>query len=337
MTVPDGHRTPKTFLDRRGLPKPEGTFSRGAFMHARLWTMAALGFFSVFPLAGAGHAADAPADGGLLASWSDGGSSGREARRRAIAALPLDRMPAGGRAAVEKALRTTTLYRHLPVETFSCDAALLDFALEHPEAIVDIWRVLGISHLTLDPAGPEQWRLADGYGTTGALRLLYHDRQGGGGRMVFHGRGAYAGPLSPKALTGTCLLLVQYRPAEAGADGQPRQAVEIDAFLDVDGMGLEIVTRSLQPLIVRSAAANLHEICVFMETLSDAAVSNPTGIARLANRLTRTDPEDRRTLVSIARAAARPAAGEMHDPEQLQTELAARWLPAEELDRVHRR
>jgi hypothetical protein len=306
-------------------------------MQSHLWPMAALGFLSVFLLAPSSTAADAPHDGGVFSAWSDGGSSSREARRRAIDALPLERMPASSRAAVEKALRTTTLYRHLPLETFPCDAALLDFALEHPEAIVDIWRVLGISRLTLDPAGPEQWRLADGYGTTGAIRLLHRDRQGGGGRLVFHGRGAYAGPLSPKPLTGSCLLLVRYRPADAGADGHARQTVEIDAFLDVDGMGLEIVTRSLQPLIVRSAASNLHEICVFMETLSDAAANNPAGIARLASRLTRTDPEDRRSLTTIARAAAMPAAGEIRDPERLQTELAARWLPAEELDRIHQR
>jgi len=97
------------------------------------------------------------------------------------------------------------------------------------------------------------------------------------------------------------------------------------------------VTRSLQPLIVRSAASNLHEICVFMATLSDAAANNPAGIARLASRLTRTDPEDRRVLTTIARAAAMPAAGEARDPERLQTELAARWLPAEDLDRIHQR
>ena len=32
------------------------------------------------------------------------------------------------------------------------------FALDKPETIVDIWRLLGISRLALDPIGPEQWR-----------------------------------------------------------------------------------------------------------------------------------------------------------------------------------
>jgi hypothetical protein len=117
--------------------------------------------------------------------------------------------------------------------------------------------------------------------------------------------------------------------------------VQVDAFLDVDGMGLEIVARTLQPLIMRSASANFHEICLFMANLSAAAEENPAGVAQLAARLSRTEPTDRDRLARIAHAAgggadtARPAGG-AEDSHHLQAELAARWLPATELDRLHR-
>ena len=65
--------------------------------------------------------------------------------------------------------------------------------------------------------------------------------------LVFHGKGAYTGPLSPKNLTGGCVLMVRYREAEPTVDGRLRQAIQVDAFLDMDGIGLEIVTRTLQP------------------------------------------------------------------------------------------
>ena len=163
------------------------------------------------------------------------------------------------------------------------------------------------SDLALDPVGPRQWRLSDGYGTVGVLRLVHQERQGRGGLLVFHGRGAYTGPLSPKNLTGSCVLLVRHSPAMPGVDGRQRQTVQIDTFLDMDGVGLEIVTRTLQPLIVRSAASNLHEICLFMATLSDSARSNPEGVAQLAARLGQTDAADRQALATIARQAAQPA------------------------------
>jgi hypothetical protein len=130
-------------------------------------------------------------------------------------------------------------------------------------------------------------------------------------------------------------------------DGRERQTVQIDSFLDMDGVGLEIVTRTLQPIIVRSAASNLHEICLFMTTLSDSARTNPEGVAQLAGRLQQTDAADRQTLATIARRAALPAAhamphGARRDApdvaaaDRLQTELAARWLSADELDRIQR-
>jgi len=265
----------------------------------------------------------------LVGAWSDGGSSSREARRQAIDSLPLGRMTGPARRTVEQALRETTLYRRLPPQTFACDEALLEFALAHPEAIVDVWRVLGISRLSLDLAGPQQWRLSDGYGTVGSLRLVHRERRGSGGLLVFHGRGGYSGTLAPKPLTGGCLILVQHHPEQPTAAGGERQTVRIDAFLDVDGMGLELVARTLQPLIVRSAAMNLAEVCLFMESLSAAAARNPAGVVRLTERLTGIDPVHRMVFANIARTAGANA-GRAADPEAVQTELAARWLPADE-------
>ncbi|MBT6641546.1 MAG: hypothetical protein HOB45_00265, partial [Planctomycetaceae bacterium] len=180
---------------------------------------------------------------------TDWGSSSRHARRRAEEALPLNKMSEDNRLAVEKSLQSTTLYRRLPIELFTCDSELLAFSLDKPEAIVDIWRLLGISRLSLDPIGPEEWKLTDGYGTVGQLQLAYRERRQHGGMLVFQGKGAYTGPLSPKNLTGGCVLMVRYREAEPMVDGRLRQAIQIDAFLNMDGIGLEIVTRTLQPLI----------------------------------------------------------------------------------------
>jgi hypothetical protein len=265
----------------------------------------------------------------IVALIADGGSSSQTARRAALAALPLERIADPHRHPVEQCLRETTLYRHLPRKTFPCDAELLAFSLIRPEAIVDIWRTLGISRLTLDPAGPHQWRMSDGYGTVGALRLVHHEQLGHSGLMVFHGRGAYSGPLSPRILSGSCVLLVRHTAAGADAAGREQQTIEIDAFVDMDGRGLEIVTRTLHPLIVRSAAANLHEICLFMSSFSQAAENNPEGVVRLVNRLPRTEPADKESLAAIARAAGRGRVrtASATDEDRVQAELAARWLP----------
>ena len=84
-----------------------------------------------------------------------------------------------------------------------------------------------------------------------------------------------------------------------------------------------------------------------MTPLSDSARTTPEGVAPLAGRLQQTAAADRQTLATIARRAAQPAANAMlHGgrreaadvaaADRLQTELAARWLSADELDRMQR-
>jgi hypothetical protein len=267
--------------------------------------------------------------------FGDGGSSARDVRRQALEALPLDRIPAAHRGDVEAFARSSTIFRRLPPATVACDADLLAFLLDKPEALVDVWRVLDISRLSLDPLAVGQWRLSDGYGTVGTVRLLHRERIRDGGLIVFHGRGAYTGPLSPKKLTGSCLVVVRHHPDGTEVHGVPRHTVSIDAFLDVDGLGLEIVTRALHPLIVHSAASNLHEIALFVTQFAAAGARNPGGVARLTARMPRTSPEDRRTLATLAGSVGSTTDGEVPD-DTLRTELASRWLSVEQLDTVRR-
>jgi hypothetical protein len=306
-------------------------------MTARFAAALAVGWLCA-TLAGTTWAADRlPGKSGLATSFADMSAAGRESCRRALASLPLDRMSPTHRQLIEHFSQGATLHRRLPAETIHCDPALLKFVLAKPEALVDVWRVLDISRVALDPVAAGTWRLSDGYGTTGTVRLIHHDHGPAGDLLVFHGRGGYDGPLSPKPLTGSCLLVVRHAPV-VDADA-PAQRIEVEAFLDVDGLGLEIVTRTLQPLIVRSAAANVHEICLFISQFARAADRNPAGVARLAERMSRTPPADRRTLVAVASGESGTppvrVAGDA-SPDHVREELAARWLPAEALDAARR-
>jgi hypothetical protein len=308
-------------------------------MTVRLSALVCLGLVCPIALEGMARAAgESSLAAGIAGVLADSGSSGREVRRRAVEAIPLDRMGRAERQVAEQALQQTTLYRHLPAASITCDAGLLDFILTKPEALVDVWRVLGISRLALDPTAPGRWRLSDGYGTVGAVQLLHRERSDRGGLCVFHGRGAYDGPLAPKQLTGSCLVVVRYVAEPAVPGVCPRQTVQVDAFLDVDGVGLELVTRTLQPLIVRSAATNAHEISLFVSQFAAAAARNPEAVSRLADRMTRTLPQDRSTLVALAsgRRMGTPPAS-VRQTDDVQAELAARWMDAGQLDALQQR
>jgi len=253
------------------------------------------------------------------------GSSGRSARQEALEALSRVRMPKDNAKLVRECVRSTTLYRRLPTQEFDCHPELLAFALEHPEGIVDIWRVLEISHLTLDPAGPDQWRMADGYGTVGTMRMLSRSGTAERGVLVMHGRGGYAGPFAPKPLTGNCIVLLRYDYDDARGSSGNRVCLKTDAFLDVDGLGLELVTRTLHPLIVATAGWNVHEICLFMGHLSRTASENPQGVERLSARLTGIAPDQRQQLAVAARRAGGTHNGTTIEPD-IARRLASRWM-----------
>jgi hypothetical protein len=242
-------------------------------------------------------------------------------------------MNAEDRGLVEHFKRSTTLYRRMPIETINCSNAFMEFVLTKPETLVDVWRVLGISRVSFDPMGPGRWRLEDGYGTDGTVRLMFQEKGPAGTTMLFHGRGGYSGPMAPKPLTGSCLIVVRHQ--EAVVAGRAAQKLEVEAFLDVDGLGLEIVTRTLQPLIARSAAANVHEICLFVDQLAHAASRNPSGMAVLAEQLPRTAAADRRTFSALASGRT---VGSAHatSEDDVTEELAARWMTADDLDAVRR-
>lgn len=302
-------------------------------MLTRLHALVVLSLVFAAALPRIAHAAgDVRPGSGLMGAL---GQPGRDAERRAVDAVPLDRMAAAERAVAERTIRRCTLARRLPEASITCDPALVDFVLSKPETIVDVWRVLGISRLALDPTGPGTWRFSDGYGTAGTVRLLHRERGPHGGIYVFHGTGGYDGSLAPKPLTGSCVVVVRHA-VDAAAGGLPRQSMRIDAFLDVDGMGLELVTRTLQPLIIRSAATNVHEISLFVTQFAAAAARNPAAVSRMADRMTRTPPEDRRRLVALAagHSSTRASVGTTDD---VRAELAARWMTAEQLDTMQSR
>jgi hypothetical protein len=278
-------------------------------------------------LASSGRPADAAAldrqDPEVLTT--EQGSSHRLARQEALEAMSRVRLPQAQAELVRDCVRSTTLYRRLPTQEFDCHPDLLAFALEHPEGVVDIWRVLEISRLTLNPAGPEQWRMADGYGTVGTMRILHRSGDAKQGTLLVHGRGGYSGPFSPKPLTGSCVVLLRYHYVDSTPGSQARVCLKTDAFLDMDGLGLELVTRTLHPLIVTTAGWNVHEICLFMGHLSRTACENPRGVERLSERLTHIAPEHRTQLALAARRAGGKEGDADTEPD-IANRLASRWM-----------
>jgi hypothetical protein len=169
---------------------------------------------------------------------------------------------------------------------------------------------MGVSNMTAERQGPYQWKGDDGTGTECDLELVY----GTDGLHVLYGDGFYSGPLLKRKITGRCVMILNSGFGQTG-DGRWLVGGRLDVFLQLDDTGADLVARTISPWVGKVADSNFAESCKFASRLSLTAEQNAAGMQRLADKLTRVDPEIRGEFARISagieqRAATRSLAAE---------------------------
>jgi hypothetical protein len=257
-----------------------------------------IAFIAIAVIADSGllHAAD-PAAGKATNS--------RAARDEAVQAIPMDKLSREMRSRVTGVLNNTSIYRRLPTQSIDCDPELFQFLVHNPEVVVDIWRVMGITNMTLDRKSTEAFHASDGQGTTGNVEFAFRSPE----LHVLYSEGMYDGPMYPVKLRGECVMVMKTAYVRE-QNGRPHVVNRLDAFLRIDNIGIEFIARTLQPLLGKTADHNFAETSAFVGTLSHTAETNPAGVARLAQRLPHIDPQTRDKFAELAEHAADNAAAQ---------------------------
>lgn len=227
----------------------------------------------------------------------------REAREDAIRGIPFQEMQPTVQQKLGRVLAKPTIYRRLPTRVIDCDPDMYLFLVRHPEVVVNIWDLMGVTNVKLQRTGEYTLRASDGAGTITDLELVYGSRD----RHVIYAEGYYEGPLSGKRLTGRCVLLLR-SSYEPGGDVQGVKVTnQLDVFLQLDNVGADLLAKTLQPLVGRTADHNFLESAGFVAQLAQAADSNPPGVQRLAERLTLVEPAVRNQFAGVAAVAGERA------------------------------
>ena len=154
----------------------------------------------------------------------------------------------------------------------SCDPDLYLFVVRHPDVVVNIWEVLGVSQLQLRQSGTDRFRVDEKEGTTAAMEFLYHDRQ----THVIYGDWRYSGPLMVRPVNGRCLGILKTGYLRDN-DGHCYVTSRLDAFLSVEPGGVELLTKVFHPLVEKTADANFTQTVAFVGSLSRTAEVNSRG------------------------------------------------------------
>lgn len=224
-------------------------------------------------------------------------STSRASREQAISQMPLRSLKEPLRSRIQKIVVRPTVYRRLPVEVIPCDPQLYLFLVRYPEVIINMWRLMGVTKAVIKRTGAYAYDAQDGAGTVSQVELVFGTRD----QHLFLAEGYYEGPLLPRRITGRCVLLLT---SAYSKDKTQRSIVSnrLDVFVQLDKIGVEIVAKTLHPLMGKTVDTNFAESTRFVGQLSRVAESNGPGVQRLASRLNEVAPEVRTQFSQITTA-----------------------------------
>jgi len=231
------------------------------------------------------------------------GSGAIEYRRNAIKSLPMSRLTGEARQRILSIAESPTIYRRLPTQAIDCDRDMYLFLARHPEVMVGMWELMGITQVTTKRTGPYKLDADDGNGTTCKIDLVYGDPN----VHVYVTQGGYDGAMTPRPLTGKGLAILTSRYAQ-GADGGTTVTGTIDLFIQVDSLGLDLIARTLSPVIGRSADYNFIETSRFAAQISQAAKRNPPAMIHMASRIPQVSDQTRDQFIGVISAIGTRAA-----------------------------
>ncbi len=223
------------------------------------------------------------------------GSSGREAKLAAVRGIPFGQLTPEATARVRGVVDDASYFRRMPMQTVDCDLEMYQFLVRHPEVVVNLWDLMGITKVSLKRTGEYQLVGNDGAGTTCRMDLIY----GSDTMHIYQSQGGYQGSLWPRELKGHCVVVLHNRQTQM-ADGRTGMVAWMDAFMRLENAGADLVVKTLGPMMGKTADQNFVECANFFSQIAMAARLNPQGLQQVAGRLKGISPEVRNEFIRTA-------------------------------------
>lgn len=213
-------------------------------------------------------------------------SSSWEARESAIRLIPFDEINDQARDKLREITAKPTIFRRLPVQVIDSDPDLYVFLVRYPEVVVNMWQLMGITNVNVSRTGEYTFDADDGAGTKGTVELIYGTRT----THIYYGEGEYQGPLMRNRITGRCVVVLSTGYTRADDDGRQYVTSRMDVFARINNVAADLVGKTLQPLVVKSADRNFEETNRFLGEVSRAAETKWPAVERLMPRLSNVQP-----------------------------------------------
>jgi hypothetical protein len=220
-------------------------------------------------------------------------STTRQTQQDALALIPWHDLNSDGRRKIKEVVDNPSLYRRLPVSRIQCDPMFYQFSVRNPDTIVGLWQAFGVTSMGLQRTGPYTFAGDDGAGTDCTAELVYGDHE----KHIFVGTGTYEGPVFRRKVTGRCVAILKTDTAP-GAQ-QYALTNQLDIFLRVDNLAADMIARTLQPMVGRTADHNFQESLLFLQAFSETATHDPQRVEQLVHQLRQVEPTTRHQFKQV--------------------------------------
>ncbi len=228
----------------------------------------------------------------------------RELQADALRTLPLNKLTPQGRTLAVNIINDTTVFRRLPQQVIEADAELYLFMLEHPELVINMWEVMGVTKVTIKKIGATSYHIDDGQGTSGDIHFLYRSPS----QHIVFCEGVYTGTLMPRPIKGRCILSLRSAHVR-DADERSYLQCRLDSFVQLDNFGVEMFAKTFQTMIGGIADHNFRETTGFVSSVSAAAEAAPENLHRIASKCRNVAPETKQEFASISNRIYREVMG----------------------------
>lgn len=241
----------------------------------------------------------------LMATAARAGESSEASTSEATQAesrrsIPLAKIDPQFRPAVAAVLADPTIFRRMPTSVVDCRPELFTFLAQNPEVMVEIWRHLGVSQVTLTRLDERTCKLSDGAGTTGTIIVVEQTcEEGAQNRIVMLANGSFEGKPFQQPISAQCVLVLTSGSKEE-TNGRRFVAARMDAFIKLDRMSLALVAKAVHPFVGQTADRNFTDTMLFVSNLSYTAEKRPEAIEQVAIDMKNLDQPRRQGLIKAA-------------------------------------
>jgi len=207
-------------------------------------------------------------------------SSSRKAKKKALAALPLNKLSRLDRAKVQTVLKSISVFRELPAVRFPVKPEAYAFFANHPDVAVSIWRVMKISQFQMSQTGPHDYEVNGQDGTAGIVDIAYS----GPGEYLMLCEGRFKSPVTIRPIKAYAVIHLQTK-FSTDETGQSIATQRACFFASFPSLAVGTAVRLISPVSNAIVDRNLSETSLFVHMMSVAMTRHPGWVERIADQM----------------------------------------------------